>query len=266
MASRAGVCQYGGPSRGNTMNSSAPHTDNDSNQTLNADRAELEKFSALASRWWDPESEFKPLHAINPLRLGWIRQHAGAFTDKKILDVGCGGGILSEAMAKEGATVTGIDLADKSLKVARLHGLESGIKVEYKLISAEDMAETHEATFDIVTCMEMLEHVPDPGSIVRACARMVKPGGWVFFSTINRNPKSFLFAIIGAEYVLRLLPRGTHNFENFIKPSELAAAVRSAGLQAHAFSGMEYNPITKIYSLTGDTSVNYLLATRKEDA
>src|SRR5690606_33385175 len=196
-------------SRGNTMNSSAPHTDNDSNQTLNADRAELEKFSALASRWWDPESEFKPLHAINPLRLGWIRQHAGAFTDKRILDVGCGGGILSEAMAKEGATVTGIDLADKSLKVARLHGLESGIKVEYKLISAEDMAETHEATFDIVTCMEMLEHVPDPGSIVRACARMVKPGGWVFFSTINRNPKSFLFAIIGAEYVLRLLPRGT---------------------------------------------------------
>ncbi len=232
----------------------------------NADQAELDKFSALASRWWDPESDFKPLHAINPLRLGWIRQHAGSLEGKKVLDVGCGGGILSEAMAQEGATVTGIDLADRSLKVARLHGLESGVKVDYQLISAEDMAARHPGEYDVVTCMEMLEHVPDPGSIVRACAEMVKPGGWVFFSTINRNPKSFLFAIVGAEYVLRLLPRGTHNFESFIKPSELAAAVRNAGLATHACAGMEYNPLTKIYSLSGDTSVNYLMATRKEDA
>lgn len=232
----------------------------------NADQAELDKFSALASRWWDPESEFKPLHAINPLRLGWIRQHVGQLAGRKILDVGCGGGILSESMAQEGAEVTGIDLADKSLKVARLHGLESGVKVDYQLISAEDMAARHPGEYDIVTCMEMLEHVPDPGSIVQACARMVKPGGWVFFSTINRNPKSFMFAIVGAEYVLRLLPRGTHNFESFIKPSELASAVRSAGLSAHAFAGMEYNPLTKVYSLSNDTSVNYLMATRKEDS
>ncbi len=232
----------------------------------NVDQAELDKFSALASRWWDPESEFKPLHAINPLRLGWIRQHAGSLAGLEVLDVGCGGGILSESMAQEGARVTGIDLAEKSLKVARLHGLESGIAVDYQLISAEDMAQRHPGRFDIVTCMEMLEHVPDPGSIVRACATLVKPGGWVFFSTINRNPKSFLFAIVGAEYLLRLLPRGTHDFENFIKPSELTAAVRQAGLSAHAFAGMEYNPITRIYSLSGDTSVNYLLATRKEES
>ncbi|HLV29708.1 MAG TPA: bifunctional 2-polyprenyl-6-hydroxyphenol methylase/3-demethylubiquinol 3-O-methyltransferase UbiG [Burkholderiaceae bacterium] len=232
----------------------------------NADQAELDKFSALASRWWDPESEFKPLHAINPLRLGWIRQHTGPLAGKKILDVGCGGGILSESMAREDAEVTGIDLAEKSLKVARLHGLESGIKVDYQHISAEEMAQRHPESFDVVTCMEMLEHVPDPGSIVRACADMVKPGGWVFFSTINRNPKSFLFAIIGAEYLLRLLPRGTHNFESFIKPSELTAAVREAGLSAHAFAGMEYNPLTQTYSISGDTSVNYLLATRKEAA
>lgn len=236
-----------------------------SESPANADQAELDKFSALASRWWDPESEFKPLHAINPLRLGWIRQHVGSLEGLKILDVGCGGGILAESMAQEGASVTGIDLAEKSLKVARLHGLESGIPVDYQLISAEDMAQRRPGEFDVVTCMEMLEHVPDPGSTVRACAALVKPGGWVFFSTINRNPKSFLFAIVGAEYVLRLLPRGTHNFENFIKPSELAAAVRQAGLTAHAFAGMEYNPLTQIYSLTGDTSVNYLLATRKEE-
>lgn len=242
------------------MNITAQKTD----PTPNADQAELDKFSALASRWWDPESEFKPLHAINPLRLGWIRQHAGSLAGRKILDVGCGGGILSESMAQEGASVTGIDLAEKSLKVARLHGLESGIKLDYQLVSAEDMAARHPGEFDIVTCMEMLEHVPDPGSIVRACATLVKPGGWVFFSTINRNPKSFLFAIVGAEYVLRLLPRGTHNFESFIKPSELAAAVRHAGLSSHAFAGMEYNPVTRVYSITGDTSVNYLLATRKE--
>jgi len=243
------------------MNATAQKTDH----TPNADQAELDKFSALASRWWDPESEFKPLHAINPLRLGWIRQHTGALAGRKVLDVGCGGGILSESMAQEGAAVTGIDLAEKSLKVARLHGLESGIKVDYQLISAEDMAQRHPGEFDVVTCMEMLEHVPDPGSIVQACATLVKPGGWVLFSTINRNPKSFMFAIVGAEYILRLLPRGTHNFESFIKPSELAASVRRAGLSAQAFAGMEYNPITRIYSLSGDTSVNYLLATRKED-
>jgi len=231
---------------------------------LNADQSELDKFSALASRWWDPESEFKPLHAINPLRLGWIRQHAGALAGKRILDVGCGGGILSESMANDGAQVTGIDLADKSLKVARLHGLESGIKVDYQLISAEDMAARHPGEYDIVTCMEMLEHVPDPGSIVQACSTLVKPGGHVFFSTLNRNPKSFLFAIIGAEYLLRLLPRGTHDFENFIKPSELTAAVRKSGLTALSLAGMEYNPLTKIYSISGDTSVNYLLATHKE--
>jgi len=230
----------------------------------NADQAELEKFSALASRWWDRESEFKPLHAINPLRLGWIRQYVGALSGKRILDVGCGGGILSESMSKEGADVTGIDLAEKSLKVARLHGLESGIKVDYQLISAEDMAARHPGEFDVVTCMEMLEHVPDPGSIVRACATMVKPGGWVFFSTINRNPKSFLFAIIGAEYVLKLLPRGTHNFESFIKPSELSAAVRQSGLHTHAFAGLPYNALARIYALSADTSVNYLLAARKE--
>lgn len=233
-------------------------------QTPNADQAELDKFSALASRWWDPESEFKPLHAINPLRLGWIRQYAGSLAGRKVLDIGCGGGILSESMAQEGAAVTGIDLADKSLKVARLHGLESGIKVDYQLISAEDMAARHPGEFDIVTCMEMLEHVPDPGSIVQACATLAKPGGWIFFSTLNRNLKSFLFAIIGAEYMLRLLPRGTHNFESFIKPSELAAAVRNSGLSAHAFAGLEYNPITRTYSLSDDTSVNYLLVARKE--
>ncbi len=237
-----------------------------SDSTHNADQAELDKFSALASRWWDPESEFKPLHAINPLRLGWIRQYAGSLAGKNILDVGCGGGILSESMAAEGANVTGIDLADKSLKVARLHGLESGVKVDYRLISAEDMARQHPGQYDIVTCMEMLEHVPDPGSIVQACSTLVKPGGWVFFSTINRNPKSFLFAIVGAEYVLRLLPRGTHNFESFIKPSELAAAARRADLSAQAFAGMEYNPLTQIYSISGDTSVNYLFATRKEES
>lgn len=237
-----------------------------SDSTHNADQAELDKFSALASRWWDPESEFKPLHAINPLRLGWIRQYAGSLAGKNILDVGCGGGILSESMAAEGANVTGIDLADKSLKVARLHGLESGVKVDYRLISAEDMARQHPDQYDIVTCMEMLEHVPDPGSIVQACSTLVKPGGWVFFSTINRNPKSFLFAIVGAEYVLRLLPRGTHNFESFIKPSELAAAARRADLSAQAFAGMEYNPLTQIYSISGDASVNYLFATRKEES
>ncbi|SIT26695.1 bifunctional 2-polyprenyl-6-hydroxyphenol methylase/3-demethylubiquinol 3-O-methyltransferase UbiG [Achromobacter sp. MFA1 R4] len=231
--------------------------------SINADQAEIDKFSALASRWWDPESEFKPLHAINPLRLEWIQECAGSLAGRKVLDVGCGGGILSEAMARGGADVTGIDLADKSLKIARLHGLESGVKVEYRKVPAEELAVEQPGQYDVVTCMEMLEHVPDPASIVRACATLVKPGGWVFFSTLNRNPKSFLFAIIGAEYVLRLLPRGTHTYDQFIKPSELSAAARGAGLEPVGMRGMEYNPITQIYTLSSDTSVNYLMATRK---
>lgn len=229
----------------------------------NVDQAELEKFGALAARWWDPESEFKPLHAINPLRLGWVQEHTGSLAGKRILDVGCGGGILSESMAQAGASVTGIDLAEKSLKVARLHGLESGVKVEYRAVPVEDLAAEAPETYDIVTCMEMLEHVPNPASVVQACAQLVKPGGWVFFSTLNRNPKSFLFAIVGAEYVLRLLPRGTHSYENFITPSELAQAGRQAGLQSISMRGMTYNPLTQIYALAPDTSVNYLMATRK---
>ncbi|WYX37815.1 bifunctional 2-polyprenyl-6-hydroxyphenol methylase/3-demethylubiquinol 3-O-methyltransferase UbiG [Achromobacter xylosoxidans] len=238
------------------------HTSDTAQATVNADQAELDKFGALASRWWDPESEFKPLHAINPLRLEWIQESVGSLAGKKVLDVGCGGGILSEAMARSGAQVTGIDLADKSLKIAKLHGLESGVKVEYRKVPVEQLAAEQPGQYDVVTCMEMLEHVPDPASIVRACAALTKPGGWVFFSTLNRNPKSFLFAIIGAEYVLRLLPRGTHTYDMFIKPSELAAA-RGAGLEPVGMRGMEYNPITQIYSLTSDTSVNYLMATRK---
>lgn len=240
-------------------------TSEHSTASSNVDPAELDKFSALASRWWDPESEFKPLHAINPLRLGWITDLAGSLTDKTILDVGCGGGILAESMAAQGARVTGIDLAEKSLAVARLHGLESGVKVDYQAISAEAMAEQHPGRFDMVTCMEMLEHVPDPGSIVRACATLVKPGGWVFFSTLNRNPKSFLFAIVGAEYVLRMLPKGTHTYENFIKPSELAAAARGAGLSITQLMGMQYNPLIDFYKLSPDTSVNYLMACRREN-
>lgn len=232
--------------------------------SANVDQAELDKFSALASRWWDPESEFKPLHAINPLRLNWILQHAGPLLGKRVLDVGCGGGILSESMAQAGADVTGIDLAERSLKIAKLHSLESGVKVDYRAVSAEQFATEQPGQFDVVTCMEMLEHVPDPGSIVQACSQLVKPGGHVFFSTLNRNPKSFLFAIVGAEYLLRLLPRGTHSYENFIKPSELAAAARRAGLSLTELAGMEYNPITDIYKLSRDTSVNYLVATRRE--
>ncbi|MFC4277723.1 bifunctional 2-polyprenyl-6-hydroxyphenol methylase/3-demethylubiquinol 3-O-methyltransferase UbiG [Achromobacter aloeverae] len=230
---------------------------------VNVDQAELAKFSALAARWWDPDSEFAPLHAINPLRLDWIQEIAGSLDGKQVLDVGCGGGILAESMAAAGATVTGIDLAEKSLKVARLHGLESGVKVEYRAVPVEDLAREQPERYDVVTCMEMLEHVPDPASIVRACADLAKPGGWVFFSTLNRNPKSFLYAIVGAEHVLRLLPRGTHSYENFIKPSELAAAVRQSGLAAVRMAGMQYNPFTKVYGLSGDTSVNYLMATRK---
>ena len=225
---------------------------------MNADPNELEKFSALAAKWWDPTSEFKPLHEINPLRLDWIDRLA-SLAGKRVLDVGCGGGILAEAMARKGATVKGIDLADKPLKVAALHKLESGVAVDYECVSAEDLALREPAAFDLVTCMEMLEHVPDPASTVRACAALVKPGGKLFFSTINRNPKSYLFAVIGAEYVLRLLPRGTHDYAKFVKPSELARYCRDARLDTGELIGMSYNPISGRYWLDGDTSVNYLM-------
>ena len=231
-------------------------------QTQNVDPAELAKFSDLAHRWWDPNSEFRPLHQINPLRLDWINTLA-SIKGKQVLDVGCGGGILSDAMARAGATVTGIDLAGKSLKVAQLHAMESQTpNVSYREISAEALAAETPAQFDVVTCMEMLEHVPDPASIVKACATLVKPGGWVFFSTLNRNPKSFLFAIIGAEYVLNLLPKGTHEYARFIRPGELAAHCRAVDLDLQATKGLQYNPITRRYWLDGDTSVNYMMSTR----
>jgi 2-polyprenyl-6-hydroxyphenyl methylase/3-demethylubiquinone-9 3-methyltransferase len=229
---------------------------------VNVDRLELEKFSALAHRWWDPQSEFKPLHEINPLRLDYIDRKVG-LNGKKVLDVGCGGGILSESMALRGAQVTGIDLGEKALKVAKLHKLESGVEVDYRLVSAETMAEEAPAGFDVVTCMEMLEHVPDPAAIVAACSRLVKPGGHVFFSTINRNPKSYLFAVIGAEYVLNLLPKGTHEYSKFIKPSELSAFCRDAGLDVVDLMGMSYHPFTKRYWLDKDVSINYLVHTVK---
>ncbi len=224
----------------------------------NQDPAELAKFSALAHRWWDPNSEFKPLHDINPLRLEWIDASVG-LKGKRVLDVGCGGGILAEAMARQGALVTGIDLAERSLSVAQLHLLESGLQVDYRLVSAEALAAEHPASFDVVTCMELLEHVPDPASTIKACATLLKPGGQVFFSTLNRNLKSYVMAIIGAEYVLKLLPRGTHEYGRFIKPSELARLARNAGLQVDAFKGMSYNPLRKAYFLGQDTSVNYLV-------
>lgn len=231
--------------------------------TVNADPAELAKFSDLAHRWWDPESEFKPLHQINPLRLGWIEGMV-SLAGRRVLDIGCGGGILSDAMARRGADVTGIDLSTKALKVAQLHALEAQTRnVSYREISAEALAQEEPAGFDVVTCMEMLEHVPDAGSVVRACASLVKPGGWVFFSTINRNPKSFLFAIVGAEYVLRMLPKGTHEYAKLIRPSELAAHCRAASLSLEQTRGMEYNPLTQRYWLSGDTSVNYMIATRR---
>ena len=229
----------------------------------NVDPAELAKFSDLAHRWWDPESEFRPLHQINPLRLDWINNIA-PLQGKQVLDVGCGGGILTDAMARSGATALGIDLATKSLKVAQLHALEAQTpNVQYREVSVEDLAAERPASFDVVTCMEMLEHVPDPASVVRACAQLVKPGGHVFFSTLNRNPKSFLFAIVGAEYVLNLLPRGTHEYAKFIRPSELARDCREAGLDWQHTRGMEYNPLTRRYWLSNDTSVNYLVATQK---
>ncbi len=229
---------------------------------MNVDQSEIAKFSALAHRWWDQNSEFKPLHAINPLRLGWIKSFV-ELNGKRALDVGCGGGILAEALAQSGAQTTGIDLSEKALKVAELHALESGAQVNYQAISAESLALTEPARFDVVTCMEMLEHVPDPASVVKACATLAKPGATLFFSTLNRNPKSYLFAIIGAEYLLRLLPKGTHDYRKFITPSELGHFVRDAGLEIIGIKGLSYNPITQIYSLTNDTAVNYLIATRK---
>jgi 2-polyprenyl-6-hydroxyphenyl methylase/3-demethylubiquinone-9 3-methyltransferase len=227
----------------------------------NVDPAELEKFSELAHRWWDPESEFRPLHEINPLRLDYIDGIA-ALNGKNVLDVGCGGGILAEAMAARGARVTGIDLADKPLKVAQLHLLESKLDVVYRNIAVEALAQEAPQNFDVVTCMEMLEHVPDPASAIRACATLLKPGGHAFFATLNRNPKSYLYAIIGAEYVLNLLPRGTHDYARFIKPSELSATCRSAGLDIAGITGMTYNPFSKIYALEADSSVNYILCAR----
>ena len=230
---------------------------------LNADPAELAKFQTLAARWWDPDSEFRPLHQINPLRLNWIDRH-GPLSGRKVLDVGCGGGILAESMALRGADVLGIDLASAPLKVAELHALESGAGVHYRRVAAEALAAEMPEAFDTVTCMEMLEHVPDPESIVRSCAQLAKPGGWLFFSTINRNPKSFAFAIIGAEYMLRLLPRGTHEYSKFIRPSELAGAARRCGLEVVELMGLTYNPLTRVYRLDPkDISVNYAVAARK---
>lgn len=231
---------------------------------LNADPAELAKFSALAHRWWDPTSDFKPLHDINPLRLDYIVRRSGGLAGKRTLDVGCGGGILAEAMAAAGATVTGIDLSDKALAVARLHGLESGVMVEYRLLAAEALAGERPGVFDVVTCMEMLEHVPQPGSTVAACATLVKPGGLVVFSTINRNLKAYLLAVIGGEYLLHLLPRGTHDYARFIKPSELCAFARASGLEVDDVTGMTYNPLTKSYRLDADTAVNYIATFRRD--
>jgi 2-polyprenyl-6-hydroxyphenyl methylase/3-demethylubiquinone-9 3-methyltransferase len=236
------------------------------NPKLNADPAELAKFSELAHRWWDPASEFRPLHQINPLRLDWINALA-PLQGRQVLDIGCGGGILSDSMARKGAQVTGIDLSTKALKVAQLHALEAGTpNVQYREVSAETFAAEQPGSFDVVTCMEMLEHVPDPASVVRACATLVKPGGWVFFSTLTRNPKSFLFAIVGAEYILNLLPRGTHEYAKMIRPSELVRYCRQADLDLRQTRGMEYNPFTQRYRLSADTSVNYLLALQKPGA
>jgi len=233
--------------------------------TQNVDLSELEKFSALASKWWDPNSEFRPLHQINPLRLDWI-DGICPLAGQKVIDVGCGGGILAESMARKGATVKGIDLAEKSIGVAKLHGLESGVAVDYEVVATEAIADREPAQYDLVTCMEMLEHVPDPSAVVAACAKLAKPGATLVFSTLNRNPKSFLFAIVGAEYILKLLPKGTHEYAKFIKPSELASYARAAGLELRQLIGMTYNPITKVYALNRDTDVNYIMAFTKPAA
>jgi 2-polyprenyl-6-hydroxyphenyl methylase/3-demethylubiquinone-9 3-methyltransferase len=232
---------------------------------VNVDPSELAKFSALAHHWWDPGSEFKPLHDINPLRLGYIASQCGGLAGKAVVDIGCGGGILTEAMAREGAAVTGIDLAEKALGVARLHLIESGTNVDYRMMSAEALATEAPSSFDVVTCMELLEHVPDPASTVAACAKLVRPGGRVVISTINRNAKAYAQAIVGAEYVLRLLPRGTHDYERFLKPSEVAAFARTARLETDAITGMTYNPISRSYRLEADTSVNYIISFRRDD-
>lgn len=229
---------------------------------MNVDQSEIAKFSALAHRWWDPDSEFKPLHAINPLRLDWIKSFVN-LEDKRVVDVGCGGGILAESISQSGANTTGIDLSEKALKVAELHALEVGANLTYRSISAEALAEEQPEQYDVVTCMEMLEHVPNPASVVHACAKLCKPGGTLFFSTLNRNPKSYLFAIIGAEYILKLLPKGTHEYTKFIKPSELVAFTCQAGLQMLGMKGMSYNPLTQVYSLNDDVDVNYMIALRK---
>jgi 2-polyprenyl-6-hydroxyphenyl methylase/3-demethylubiquinone-9 3-methyltransferase len=229
---------------------------------MNVDQSEIAKFSALAHRWWDPNSEFKPLHAINPLRLNWIKSFV-PLEGKKVIDVGCGGGILAESISQSGANTTGIDLSEKALKVAELHALEVGASLTYRAISAEALAEEQPEQYDVVTCMEMLEHVPDPASVVRACAKLCKPGGTLFFSTLNRNPKSYLFAIVGAEYILKLLPKGTHEYAKFIKPSELVAFTRQAGLDMLGMKGLSYNPLTQVYSLNDDVDVNYMIAVRK---
>ena len=228
----------------------------------NVDQAEIAKFEALASRWWDLESEFKPLHDINPLRTNFIDGHVG-LAGKTVLDVGCGGGILSEAMSQRGATVKGIDMGAAPLKVAKLHALESELDIDYQQITVEDLAEQQPESYDVVTCLEMLEHVPDPASIIRACYKLCKPGGQVFFSTLNRNPKSFLMAVVGAEYIMNMLPKGTHDYKKFIRPSELAAWSRQAGLKVGELVGMTYNPITKTYKLARNTDVNYLMQTNK---
>ncbi len=225
----------------------------------NVDPAEIEKFQSIASRWWDPESEFKPLHDINPLRVDYIESRSGSLSAKKILDIGCGGGILAEAMALKGASVTGIDVAEISLKVAKLHLHESKLDIDYQLITAEEFAQQNAAEFDIVTCLEMLEHVPDAASIVAAAASLLKPDGDLFFSTINRNPKAFVLAILGAEYILNMIPRGTHDYKNFIKPSELASAVRASQMEVIDITGMTYNPLTRHYRLGRDVDVNYLM-------
>ena len=231
--------------------------------TDNVDPRELAKFGELAHRWWDPNSEFKPLHDINPLRLGWIDKCC-TLRGKRVIDVGCGGGLLAEGMATLGADVVGIDLGDKALAVARLHLLESGLEVDYRAIAAEAMAAAEPGQFDLVTCLEMLEHVPDPASIVRACTALAKPGGQVFFSTINRNPKAYLFAVVGAEYVLKLLPKGTHDYGRYLRPAELARLSRDAGLAVEEIIGMSYNPLSRTYTLGRDTSVNYLIRARRD--
>ena len=229
---------------------------------MNVDQSEIDKFSALAHRWWDPESEFKPLHAINPLRLSWIKSFVD-LNGKKVLDVGCGGGILAESIAQSGADTCGIDLSQKALKVAELHALEVGATLSYRSIAVEALAEEQPEQYDVVTCMEMLEHVPNPASVVRACAKLCKPGGTLFFSTLNRSPKSYLFAIIGAEYLLRLLPKGTHEYAKFIKPSELVGFTRQAALEMIGMKGLSYNPLSQVYSLGDDVDVNYMIAVSK---